>query len=242
MGVPEGGGAGVQDQSNVIRVVHMLVHIGVRGADLVAKGQVLFPQLQLGAAEGVGKHRGRPGQVPGEGGGVRLAKGVGGDVDGAGLLPGAEEGRAVHPLQQEVEVDGYRGDLHREGGEFYPVHPPDGAVIPQLGAGHRPNHLVGLGQANGVTLVGVEELRHGVLEQEGGLGQAQLTKTVGIGGGDEQFFGIMILHRGAPLAVLPRPAGKRVFLAFGWGMGYTGGGKKSRHWGQKGFLPDLILL
>src|SRR5699024_4580724 len=96
VGVPEGGGAGIQDQADVVRVVHMLVHISVRGADLVAKGQVLFPQLQLGAAEGVSKHWGRPGQVPGEGGGVRFAKGVGGDVNGAGLLPGAEEGRAVH--------------------------------------------------------------------------------------------------------------------------------------------------
>ena len=74
----------------------MLVHISVRGADLVAKGQVLFPQLQLGAAEGVSKHWGRPGQVPGEGGGVCLSKGVGGDINGASLLPGAEEGRAIH--------------------------------------------------------------------------------------------------------------------------------------------------
>ena len=127
-------------------------------------------------------------------------RGVAGYVDGAHLLPGPEERKALRGFQQNVQVDGHRGDFHRKDLQLHPVHPADLPVQQKLGPGHRPDRLMGPGKLDGVAVILVEELRHGVLDQDSPLKDPQLAPAVCVSGCDEDLFFIVIFHWFSPIA------------------------------------------
>ena len=68
------------------------------------------------------------------------------------------------------------------------------AVKADLGPGHCPDDVVALAQPDGVAAVLVEELRHGVLDQKGGLVDPHDAGPVGEGGVDKQLFLVVVFH------------------------------------------------